>query len=153
MEFDANPKSSARSKTTGQESDRKDGFFVSCLGRLRLMKLISWTRRKSSRTTRRGGGGGGSASSCRPLRPATSVAASLDCKSIADSLSVVQPRPVAGGFKYDPLSYSQNFDEGSWLDHDPEAFQRNFSSRYAAPNLATPQRPHPPPPTRSLIDE
>lgn len=37
-----------------------------------------------------------------------------------------------GGFKYDPLSYAQNFDEG--FDEDDEEFlQRGFSARYAAP--------------------
>ncbi|KAF7817063.1 Pentatricopeptide repeat-containing protein [Senna tora] len=40
-------------------------------------------------------------------------------------------RPV-GGFKYDPLSYAQNFDEG-W-DHDDELSTRAFSTRYAAPS-------------------
>lgn len=44
-------------------------------------------------------------------------------------------RPV-GGFKYDPLSYAQNFDEG-W-DHDDEISTRAaFSTRYAAPNSST----------------
>ncbi|KAK8528314.1 hypothetical protein V6N13_056985 [Hibiscus sabdariffa] len=43
------------------------------------------------------------------------------------------PRPV-GGFKYDPLSYAQNFDDG-YEDDDPEgAVYRGFSSRYAAPS-------------------
>lgn len=37
-----------------------------------------------------------------------------------------------GGFRYDPLSYAQNFDEG--FDEDNEEFcQRGFSARYAAP--------------------
>ncbi|KAF3447459.1 hypothetical protein FNV43_RR12645 [Rhamnella rubrinervis] len=38
-----------------------------------------------------------------------------------------------GGFRYDPLSYAQNFDEG--FDEDDEEYftQRGFSARYAAP--------------------
>ncbi|GMJ15238.1 hypothetical protein HRI_005193000 [Hibiscus trionum] len=40
---------------------------------------------------------------------------------------------AVGGFKYDPLSYAQNFDDGCG-DDDPEgAVYRGFSSRYAAP--------------------
>jgi len=40
-------------------------------------------------------------------------------------------KPV-GGFKYDPLSYAQNFDEG--LVEDDEELHRGFSARYAAPS-------------------
>ncbi|KAK7352966.1 hypothetical protein VNO80_18398 [Phaseolus coccineus] len=39
-------------------------------------------------------------------------------------------KPV-GGFKYDPLSYAQNFDEGV---KDDEELHRGFSARYAAPS-------------------
>jgi len=39
---------------------------------------------------------------------------------------------VGGGYRYDPLSYAQNFDEG-W-DDDEELSQRGFSARYAAPS-------------------
>ncbi|QCE15984.1 hypothetical protein DEO72_LG11g2997 [Vigna unguiculata] len=41
-------------------------------------------------------------------------------------------KPV-GGFKYDPLSYAQNFDDGL-LEDDEESLQRGFSARYAAPS-------------------
>ncbi|KAK4800997.1 hypothetical protein SAY86_021484 [Trapa natans] len=141
-----NPKSSPKAKSADQGPDLpKDGFLVSCWGRLKLAKLIQWTKKKYSRTARRGAARG----IRLPARPSASIAASLmDCKSIAESLSVVQPKPVAGGFKYDPLSYSQNFDEGVWHEHHMDAFQRDFSSRYAAP--AWPPRP---PPMRSLIDD
>ncbi|KAI9107106.1 hypothetical protein K1719_022634 [Acacia pycnantha] len=37
----------------------------------------------------------------------------------------------AGGFRYDPLSYAQNFDDGC-LDGDEEKTRRGFSARYAA---------------------
>ncbi|KAK7351547.1 hypothetical protein VNO77_11089 [Canavalia gladiata] len=39
----------------------------------------------------------------------------------------------AGGFRYDPLSYAQNFDEG-WMEDDEESLYRGFSARYAAPS-------------------
>jgi len=39
-----------------------------------------------------------------------------------------------GGFGYDPLSYSQNFDEG--LMEDDEESCRRFSARYAAPSCS-----------------
>ncbi|KAL2250028.1 UNVERIFIED_CONTAM: hypothetical protein Sindi_2476500 [Sesamum indicum] len=39
-----------------------------------------------------------------------------------------------GAFRYSPLSYAQNFDEGhEWEDEDQDAFFRGFSSRYAVP--------------------
>lgn len=40
-------------------------------------------------------------------------------------------RPV-GGFRYDPLSYAQNFDDGC-IDDNEETTRRGFSARYAAP--------------------
>ncbi|KAJ7965871.1 Asialoglycoprotein receptor 2 like [Quillaja saponaria] len=42
-------------------------------------------------------------------------------------------KPV-GGFRYDPLSYAQNFDEG-WRDNDEDSSTRGFSARYAATSL------------------
>ncbi|KAK7311722.1 hypothetical protein RJT34_10033 [Clitoria ternatea] len=39
-------------------------------------------------------------------------------------------KPV-GGFRYDPLSYAQNFDDGL-VEDDEEALHRGFSARYAA---------------------
>ncbi|KAG7971929.1 hypothetical protein I3843_07G159600 [Carya illinoinensis] len=44
---------------------------------------------------------------------------------------------LGGRFKYDPLSYAQNFDEG-WDDDDEEVYQRGFSARYAAPSSKPP---------------
>lgn len=39
------------------------------------------------------------------------------------------------GYKYDPLSYAQNFDEGCVEDDDEEALRHGFSARYAAPSV------------------
>ncbi|KAF5207590.1 hypothetical protein FRX31_002823 [Thalictrum thalictroides] len=51
--------------------------------------------------------------------------------SLLKSFSTKQRKPK-GGFKYDALSYAQNFDEGS-KDEDNEDSIRGFSSRFAAP--------------------
>ncbi|KAK8552111.1 hypothetical protein V6N13_120534 [Hibiscus sabdariffa] len=52
--------------------------------------------------------------------------------SITAAFMPKQPRPV-GGFKYDPLSYAQNFDDG-YGDDDPwGSLYHGFSYRYAAP--------------------
>jgi hypothetical protein len=40
-----------------------------------------------------------------------------------------------GGFGYDPLSYSQNFDEGL-MEDDEESSCHRFSTRYAAPSCS-----------------
>ncbi|RYR42142.1 hypothetical protein HN51_018603 [Arachis hypogaea] len=36
-----------------------------------------------------------------------------------------------GGFRYDPLGYAQNFDEGC-VEDDEESLRHGFSARYAA---------------------
>ncbi|EHA8590523.1 hypothetical protein COCNU_scaffold019918G000010 [Cocos nucifera] len=48
-----------------------------------------------------------------------------------------------GSFKYDPLSYSQNFDEGGGWEEEEEAERsyRGFSSRYAAPHTLSSGQP------------
>ncbi|PON59617.1 hypothetical protein PanWU01x14_158290 [Parasponia andersonii] len=38
----------------------------------------------------------------------------------------------AADFRYDPLSYAQNFDEG-WDEDDSELSRRGFSARFVAP--------------------
>ncbi|EOY15528.1 hypothetical protein QQP08_023551 [Theobroma cacao] len=53
--------------------------------------------------------------------------------SITAAFRAKQPRPV-GGFRYDPLSYAQNFDEGCGDDDIEGSLYRGFSSRYAAPS-------------------
>nr|DAD40873.1 TPA_asm: hypothetical protein HUJ06_015196 [Nelumbo nucifera] len=42
-----------------------------------------------------------------------------------------------GGFRYDPLSYAQNFDEGCWDEDNGDSYHRGFSSRFAAPASKT----------------
>ncbi|CAN6450826.1 unnamed protein product [Victoria cruziana] len=38
-----------------------------------------------------------------------------------------------GSFRYDPLSYSQNFDEGSWEMDEAENQCRGYMARFALP--------------------
>lgn len=42
-----------------------------------------------------------------------------------------------GDFRYDPLSYAQNFDEGNCVEDDEESVHRGFSARYATPSAKT----------------
>lgn len=87
--------------------------LLSCWGRLKLK--LPWTKRRTWDTdTRR-----------RQSSVGCNIAATLRNKR--------RPKP-AGGFRYDPLSYSQNFDEGCWDDDTVESLSRGFSSRYAAPS-------------------
>jgi hypothetical protein len=44
---------------------------------------------------------------------------------------------TVGGFRYDPLSYAQNFDDGNLEEDDEESLGRGFSARYAAPSAKT----------------
>lgn len=76
--------------------------LFSCWGRLRL-RLLSWKNRD----------GQGS-----------------DCCKLPSMMRTRHPKPC--GFRYDPLSYAQNFDEGGW-DEDSENSSRGFSSRFAIP--------------------
>lgn len=43
-------------------------------------------------------------------------------------------RNPGAGFRYDPLSYAQNFDDG-WDEMDEDSSKRGFSARYAAPSF------------------
>lgn len=52
--------------------------------------------------------------------------------SITAAFMPKKPIPV-GGFRYDPLSYAHNFDDGYGEDDLQGSLYRGFSSRYAAP--------------------
>lgn len=95
--------------------ETKRGIF-SCWGRLKMK--LPWTKRRiRSNTNKKSQRSNGSTP--------------LDCTSMA-SLATVQPKPV-GGFRYDPLSYSQNFDDGCWKDDLESSSHRSFVARYSAP--------------------
>ncbi|KAJ4701503.1 Asialoglycoprotein receptor 2 like [Melia azedarach] len=93
-----------------RSTDEAAGGLLSCWGRFKLK--LPWTKRRIWRDTRR----------------QTNV-----CWNIAAAFRAKNPKP-AGGFKYDPLSYAQNFDEGCWDEGNVDSLSRGFSSRYAAPS-------------------
>ncbi|KAI4339777.1 hypothetical protein MLD38_024682 [Melastoma candidum] len=109
--------------TTPRKSDDKLGGLFSCCGRLTRKFLWLKVRRSGVKHDR-----------------SLTSGANFDCKSLASvAVAPKQPRPV-GDFQYDPLSYSQNFDDGCWYDNDEGGIAgRGFSSRFAS----LPSRPPP----------
>lgn len=59
-------------------------------------------------------------------------------KRESNNLCFTETKPFNGGFRYDPLSYAHNFDEG--LDEDQEPGYRSFYARYAAPSKSLPKK-------------
>ncbi|KAL6983098.1 hypothetical protein U1Q18_016491 [Sarracenia purpurea var. burkii] len=104
-----------REESTRDDTEVRKGLF-SCWGCLKLK--LPWRRRERRRRT----------SGSRRRRTGNGW-------NIRNIFKLNRPRPAAGGgFRsYDPLSYSQNFDDG-WGDEDDEDSTYNwFSSRYAPP--------------------
>ena len=99
-----------------KETDDHDDevlHFISCWAPLKL-KFIPWRKSASS-----------SSSSC------SSTGSFSSCSNLESAfIKVINKQPKgSSGFRYDPLSYSQNFDDGTFTsDHH----QGRFSSRYAA---------------------
>lgn len=62
----------------------------------------------------------------------------VDCNTCL-GLSSKRPKPI-GGFKYDPFSYAQNFDEGDWDDGDEDLWVHGFASRYATPSKSNEEK-------------
>ncbi|KAK9270421.1 hypothetical protein L1049_026000 [Liquidambar formosana] len=85
-----------------------DSKLVSCWDRFKLK--LPWRRRKGSNTTRKRSVG----------------------RNIITAFKTKPPKP-GGGFRYDPLSYSQNFDDGRLDDDDDDSSYRGFSSRIRCP--------------------
>lgn len=108
--------------TTSSSSSTDRAGSLSCWGRLKLK--FPWTKRRvwsdADRTTRE---------------------ESVGCTNIAAIFRARRQKP-AGGFRYDPLSYAQNFDEGCWDDDDEFSSSRRFSSRFAAPISSTHPNPN-----------
>lgn len=100
--------------------DEDEKGVLSCWGRLKVM--LPWTRRKGTTLT----------SSRQRQRHRSSFLGQV----IASILTIKpkDPKPL-GGFRYDPLSYAQNFDEGSLDEDSQDSLYRGFSFRYAAPKL------------------
>lgn len=59
----------------------------------------------------------------------------VGCKScdVTEALST-RRRKSSVNFKYDPLSYAQNFDDGCLVDENLDSASRELSSRFAAPS-------------------
>ncbi|GAB4839494.1 hypothetical protein Ancab_029018 [Ancistrocladus abbreviatus] len=105
----------------------EEGSTLSCGACLRMK--IPWMKSNNRRdhfvrykNSGGSGSGGGRCGGC-------DVTASLCSKP-------KKPKP-RGDFKYDPLSYAQNFDDGVLEDDDGEYYNRGFSSRFAAPPPST----------------
>ncbi|GLU16049.1 hypothetical protein SLE2022_324990 [Rubroshorea leprosula] len=92
-------------KNTNEEA------LLSCWGRLKLK--LPWRNKRVRSNT------GG-----RDTR------ANMGC-DITSLFTTRQQRPF-GGFRYDPLSYAQNFDDGCYNDDSQDAIRRGFSARYVA---------------------
>lgn len=102
--------------STHGEGKRGGRGLYSCWGRLKMM--LPWIRsREQSRQNQHAMHGGKMLAGC-------------DCVSIVEAKG---QRPAAVSFRYSPLSYAQNFDQGV-EDNDEDTILVDFSSRYAAPN-------------------
>lgn len=105
-----------RTSASPKNTDDEATGLLSCWGRLKLK--LPWRKPRIWRDTRR-------------RAQQRSV-----CFNIGAAFRAKNPKP-AGGFKYDPLSYAQNFDDGCWDEGDVDSLSRGFSSRYAAPSSST----------------
>ncbi|EEF35020.1 conserved hypothetical protein [Ricinus communis] len=109
------------SSLSSPRNGREEEGLLSCWGRLKLK--LPWTKKRISSAD---GCGGSSSVTTRQRRVAGWNITSLFMRNDR------QQRP-AGGFRYDPLSYAQNFDEGCWDDYNEDGIYRGFSSRFALP--------------------
>ncbi|KAL9396407.1 hypothetical protein Peur_010660 [Populus x canadensis] len=101
---------------------------LSCWGRLKYLKF-PWTKRRITSNTTTSPGQKRSAIGCN-------LTATLTRNNRKPKV------PAGGRFRYSPLSYAQNFDDGSWDNDDIEDDEYpGFSSRFA------------PPPSRSLEED
>ncbi|KAH6764966.1 hypothetical protein C2S52_013975 [Perilla frutescens var. hirtella] len=93
-------------KYSSSDDEREESMQVSCWGRFMLTFSRSTNQRKLKN---------GSSSSNFPF-------------------SKKKSKKQSNAFRYSPLSYAQNFDDGlEWEADDQDSLFRGFSSRYAAP--------------------
>ncbi|KAK9110957.1 hypothetical protein Scep_018476 [Stephania cephalantha] len=131
--------STSQSRDDDDDEGNDTGFFSSCWGRLKLKllwKSNSTSKRAITTTSATVGDHAPTTSTTSDVQKRSNTKAFMDMfKSTSSEPRRRRRRPkVRGRFKYDPLSYAQNFDEGSWDDGDVEdSYSRGFSSRFAAP--------------------
>ncbi|KAJ4836181.1 hypothetical protein Tsubulata_044063 [Turnera subulata] len=108
-------------RSSSSPRNRDEEGLLSCWGRLKLR--LPWTKRRIISSNSTGNRKG-----------------SLGCNIAAALMRRANRRqkPAAGGFKYDPLSYAQNFDEGCWDDDIEDGFNRGFTSRLAPSSSSSP---------------
>ncbi|CAK9163649.1 unnamed protein product [Ilex paraguariensis] len=104
-----NAKEDDDDKEEEEEEEGGGGGLFSCWGRLKLM--LPWKRRKRSQTRQRN--------------------VRVSYRNVTRKSKGTRQ---VGGFRYDALSYAQNFDESCWDDGNEDSSYRGFSSRYAAPS-------------------
>ncbi|OVA15239.1 hypothetical protein BVC80_5g24 [Macleaya cordata] len=103
------------SHNNNNEADETGSF--SCLGCLKLK--LPWSKNRNSTTS---------------INRQRSVGSNLESVLMFKT----KQRKPKGGFRYDPLSYSQNFDNGSNWDEDGEDYShRGFSSRFVSSTAST----------------
>ncbi|GMH14063.1 hypothetical protein Nepgr_015904 [Nepenthes gracilis] len=86
---------------------------LSCGGCLKMK--LPWTKRRDNYMKHKTNGCNITATLCSPTK---------------------KPKP-RGGFRYDPLSYAQNFDDGGLKDDNGDYYSRGFSSRFVVPPATT----------------
>ncbi|CAK7347298.1 unnamed protein product [Dovyalis caffra] len=104
-----------------RNTKEEEAGSLSCWGRLKYLKF-PWTKRRiSSNTT-------------TSSRQKSNVGCNITAALMRNNR---KPKVPAGGrFRYSPLSYAQNFDDGSWDNddiHEDDVYP-GFSSRFAPPS-------------------
>ncbi|CAL1395558.1 unnamed protein product [Linum trigynum] len=118
-----------------QQQQREEGM-LSCWGRFKL-NFFPWRRRPTL---------GGSTAANSPPIGITAASCGNFFGALWRSGSRYRrrsPTTAAGsGFRYDPIEYAQNFDDGNWEDDSEAGFNRGFSSRLApSPSNSSSTRP------------
>ncbi|WKA09736.1 hypothetical protein VitviT2T_027356 [Vitis vinifera] len=89
--------------------DEEEGGLLSCWGNLKLKFPCNKGRRNTQTRHRRVGW------------------------KIMEAFKPKRPKPFSS-FRYDPLSYAQNFDDGCWDEDCEGSSNRGFSARFAVPS-------------------
>lgn len=93
-------------KKSGDEEEEEEKGLLSCWGNLK--RRFPW--RKGRRNSRRRVG-----------------------RKIIEAFKPKRHKRDFSSFRYDPLSYAQNFDDGCWDEDCEDCSHRGFSARFAVP--------------------